>query len=150
MSPITLIIRPYCSPQTSKRLQGQFEARLDGKQICISHQPLLDGARVLAADGVDPATPIAVKHEGTAFDALRSTVGAAAKLTIEESGPRFAPWKPFPRSAVGAPMRFSGSAVPDTGQPVERIHAGERAMTVSREGVHTPSELHRDSDRVSP
>ena len=124
MSPITLIIRPHCSPRTGKRVQGQFEARLDGKLICISHQPLLDGARVLAADGVDPATPIAVKHEGTAFDALRSTVGAAAKLTVEESGPRFAPWKPFPRSAVGAPMRFSGSAVPDTGQPVERIHAG--------------------------
>ena len=59
MSPITLIIRPHCSPRTGKRVQGQFEARLDGKLICISHQPLLDGARVLLADGVDPATPIA-------------------------------------------------------------------------------------------
>ena len=125
MSPITLIIRPYCSPQTGKRVQGQFEARLDGKLICISHQPLLDGARVLLAENVDPATPIAMRHEGTTYDALRSAVGAAAKLTVEENvGPRFAPWKPFPRSAVGAPMRFSGSAVPDTSQPVERIHAG--------------------------
>ena len=125
MSPITLIIRPHYSPRTGKRVQGQFEARLDGKLICISHQPLLDGARVLLAENVDPATPIAMRHEGTAFDALRSTVGAAAKLTVGRTGSdQVAPWKPFPRSAVGAPMRFSGSAVPDTGQPVERIHAG--------------------------
>ena len=103
MSPITLIIRPYCSPQTGKRVQGQFETRLDGCLICISHQPLLDAARVLAADGVDPATPIAVRHEGIAYDALR--------------------WKSFPRSDVGAPVRFERDPAPDTRRSAERIHA---------------------------
>jgi len=136
MSPITLIVRRYRSPKSGKRVHGQFEARLDGRLICISRQPLLDGARVLAAEGIDPATPIAMRHEGAAFDALRSTLGVAAKLTAEENekvGPRFARWKPFPRSAVGAPMRFSGSAVPDTGC----LRATGKQRTRNRKGAQT-------------
>lgn len=124
MLPITLIIRPHCSPRTGKRVYGQFEARLDDRLICISHQPLLDGARALAAEGIDPENQIAMRHEGAAYDALRSTIGAAAKLTVEESekvGPRFARWKAVCRSDVGAPMRFSGSPVPATGHPAERL-----------------------------
>jgi hypothetical protein len=125
MSPITLIVRPYRSPRTGNRVYGQFEARLDGKLICISRQPLLDGARVLDTEGIHPATPIATRHEGTGYDALRSTVGVAAKLTVEENervGPRFGRWRPFPRSAVGAPMNFSGEGLSDTGQTAERLH----------------------------
>ena len=127
MSPITLIIRPYRSPITGKRIQGKFEARLDGRLICISHQPLLDGARLLAAEGIDPAIPIRMRHEGTAYDALRSTVGVAANLTVRETdtdGPRYVRWKPFSRRDVGAPMRSSGSPVPDIGRPDERLHDG--------------------------
>jgi hypothetical protein len=56
MHPITILVRPYRSPQTGKRVHGQFEARLDGELIYISRQPPFDAARVLAADGVDPAT----------------------------------------------------------------------------------------------
>jgi hypothetical protein len=126
MSPITLIIRPYCSPRTGKRVHGQFDARLDGKLICFSRLPLLDAASVAAADGVDPATPIAVRHEGIAYDALRSTVGLPAELTVEENegvGPRFARWKAFPRSNVEAPVRFERDPAPDTGGSAERIHA---------------------------
>jgi hypothetical protein len=130
MSPITLIIRPYRSPKSGKRIHGKFEARLDGSLICVSRQPLLDGARVLAAEGVDPATPIAMRHEGNTFDALGSTVGLAAKLTVEESekiGPRLARWKAFSRSDVDAPMRSLGSPAPDTAQPAERLHDGADA-----------------------
>ena len=125
MSPITLIIRPCRSPTSGKRIHGKFEARLNGRLICISHQPLLDGARVLAAEGIDPATPIRMRHEGAAYDALHSTVGVAASLTVRQTdadGPRFVRWKPFSRRDVGAPMRSSGSPVPDTGQPAERLH----------------------------
>jgi hypothetical protein len=127
MSSITLIIRPYRSPPTSKPVHGRYEARLDGRLICISRQPLLDSARVLAAEAIDPATPIAMRHEGAAHNGLRSTVGKAAKLTIEESakvGPRIICWKPVSRSDVGAPMRFFGSPLPDTGTPAEHISNG--------------------------
>jgi hypothetical protein len=127
MSPTTLIIRPHCSQQTGKRVQGRFEACLDGRLICISRQPLLDAARMLAADGVDPATLVAVRHEGVAYDALRSTVGVAAGPTVEENervGPRFARWKAFPRSDVEATVRFERDPAPDTGRSAERIQAG--------------------------
>jgi hypothetical protein len=123
--PLTLILRPHRSPETAKRVHGQFEARLDGRLLCISRQPLLDSARVLTAEGVDPATTIRMRHGGATHDAMRATVGVAAKLTVEENervGPRFARWKPFPRSAAGAPMRFSGSPVSDTGHPAGRLH----------------------------
>jgi hypothetical protein len=36
---------------------------------------LCDGARVLDAEGVDPATKLVMRHEGSPYDALRSTVG---------------------------------------------------------------------------
>jgi hypothetical protein len=45
---------------------------------------MLDAARVLLAEGVDPATPIAMRHAGANHDALRSTVGAAAGLTVKD------------------------------------------------------------------
>jgi hypothetical protein len=68
---------------------------VDGRVLVAStRQPLLDAARVLAAEGWDPATVIVLRHEGSATDSLRSTVGAAAKLAAVEtaSRPRFAPW----------------------------------------------------------
>ena len=126
MSPITLIIRPYRPPNSGKRVQGQFEARLNGRLICISHRPLLDGARVLLAECVDPATPISMRHEGTAYDALRSTVGVAAKLTVEENervGPRLVRWKPFSRSGVKVPVRFVRDPTSDTSPSAERTGA---------------------------
>jgi hypothetical protein len=38
--------------------------------------------------------------------------------------------KPGKRTGVGAPMRFSGSPVSDTGQPAERLHGWERRRLV--------------------
>ncbi|MHC2582662.1 hypothetical protein ACVI1J_005163 [Bradyrhizobium diazoefficiens] len=127
MSPVTLIISPYRSQRTGKRVHGQFEARLDGELVCISRQPLLDGARVLLAGGADPATPIAMRHQGSAHDAMRSTVGVAAEMRVEENetdGPRFVRWKAPSGSDGDAPVRFSGALVPDTGQHAERRRDG--------------------------
>ncbi len=58
-----------------------------GERVIVrrSHTPLLDACRVLAAEGVDPATPVAMHHEGKDYDALRSTVGAAVKLTVRDT-----------------------------------------------------------------
>jgi hypothetical protein len=75
-----------------------------------------DGARVLAGEGADPASQLVVRHErqdwtqslpespgnsgtGFAYDALRSTIGVAARLTVEERKrrPIFRPWRPRER-----------------------------------------------------
>ena len=109
------------------RLHGKFVASLDGRQVCVSRQPLLDCARILIAEGADPKTPFATRHEGADFDALTSTVGTAAKWTVRENeiqSPTFVPWNAFPRDAVQSPVRFSGAPLPDTGQAAERIHEG--------------------------
>ena len=74
---------------------GRFEARLGDRTVCVSSKPFLDAARVLLAEGGDPGTVLQMRHQGSATIALRSTVGAAAKLTIDEAGPRFAVWRPF-------------------------------------------------------
>ena len=55
---------------------------------------------MLPADGVDPATVLVLRHAGSSTDALKATVGAAAKLAVRENdqgGPTFALWQPFTR-----------------------------------------------------
>jgi hypothetical protein len=72
--------------------------------VCVSHQPLLYGARILLAEGFDLET----RHAGAAFDAMRSRVGEAAKWTIlenEKIGPKFVRWRPFPGVRGEVPMR---------------------------------------------
>jgi hypothetical protein len=81
---------------------GLFEARVDGRLVCAkSRTPFMDTARVLLAEGCDPDTTIVMRSAGSDFDCLRSTVGAAAKLTVNEAGPRIVRWSPdrrFPSS----------------------------------------------------
>ena len=107
------------------RLHGKFVVTLDGRQLCISRQPLLDAARVLINEGVDPATPIATRHAGAGFDAMTSTVGAAAKWTVKENeiqSPHFVRWEAFPASRVRPSMRQNERPVPDPVLDAERIH----------------------------
>jgi hypothetical protein len=77
--------------------RGRFRGSFGGRVLVeTSSTPFLDAARVLAGEGGDPATRIVMRHEGQSYDALISTVGAAAKLTVEDDGaPRFRRWKPF-------------------------------------------------------
>ena len=113
-----------------ERLHGKFVVTLDGRQICISRQPFLDAARILIKEGVDPATPIVTRHAGADFDAMTSTVGAAAKWTVRENetqSPHFVRWEAFPAVRVGAPMRFDERPAPDTGDAAERISDGRPA-----------------------
>ena len=54
-----------------------------------------------------------MRHAGANHVALSSTVGKAAKLTVDEhNGTVFAKWKPHPVSAGSPPMRFDEEAVP--------------------------------------
>ena len=90
--------------ETSQR-RGKFSAHLlDGRKLLSSsRQPLLDAARVLPAQGIPPETPLAMQHKGSATIAMTSTVGEAAKLTVEEepggpgseNGGHFLPVGPF-------------------------------------------------------
>jgi hypothetical protein len=76
---------------------GYYTARCDGRLLCRSRQPFLDGARELLAAGQSATAVIAMKHGGSRVEALRSTIGAAAALTVSEEEnrpPRFKRWKP--------------------------------------------------------
>ena len=110
-----------------KRLHGRFVATLAGRQLCTSREPLLAASRVLLAEGVAPESPIATRHAGADFDAMMSTVGTAAGLTVSEGNTRsatFAPYKAFSRADVKARVRFHDGPAPDTGQGVEHISDG--------------------------
>ena len=90
-----------------RRLPGRFDAVVDGNVIVTAtRQPFLDGARALLAEGANPQATIILKHPGSETDCLRARLGAAAKLTVEESNrgkPTFRRWKPRPLSPEGEP-----------------------------------------------
>jgi len=96
--------------------RGVFRVECDGRLICgRTDQPLLDGARVLQAEGVSQGALVSMRHAGSEHRSLTSTVGAAAKLTISETpgeGPRFAPYRPYSRT-VASPSDFEGGSVSD-------------------------------------
>jgi hypothetical protein len=100
------------TPQSDRLLElvvapagaGKFTARLGDRLLCTSTKPFLDSARALLADGVDPATVLTMRHEGSATITLRATVGTAAGLTVLEGDlrPRFGRWQPFTTAATAA------------------------------------------------
>src|SRR5262249_37183 len=77
-------------------------ARCDGRLLCRSRQPFLDGARELLASGYPASAIVVMKHAGSELEALRSSIGTAARLTVNEDRMRLVRWKAFP-SAAGAP-----------------------------------------------
>jgi hypothetical protein len=91
---------------------GRHEARHGQVLLCRSPQPLLDGARALLAMGCDPSARLVMRRDGSDLDALRTRVGVAAGLTVDETNIRFARWKPR-LSQIGqtsiAPLRRSAS-----------------------------------------
>jgi len=100
MTPIIITIAPIppMDPQMSERPgPHRFDAFMGDRWLCRSWTPFLAGARVLAADGVPPETPLLMRHVGSDTIALISTVGAAAALTVREGdGPmRFTRFQSF-------------------------------------------------------
>ncbi|MFE1602338.1 hypothetical protein [Methylobacterium sp. ID0610] len=79
--------------------KGRYDVRLDDRTILNSARtPFLSAARKLLSEGIDPSTPLAMRHEGSDAITLRSTVGIAAGLTVTENasvGPRLAPYSSF-------------------------------------------------------
>jgi hypothetical protein len=86
---------------------------------------------VLVGEGVDPASRIVMRHEGKDYDALTSTVGVAAKLTVKESTkdgkPRFVGWQPFREQGVRG-----SSPISDT--RAARVDHGSDALTLPAAG----------------
>ena len=95
-----IVIHPVKPPMASKSRPGRFIACL-GERVLHSatRQPLLDCARILLGEGADPTARIEMRHAGAEYVALSSTIGAAAKLTVEEltnnGVPRFRTWRAF-------------------------------------------------------
>lgn len=80
----------------------------DGRILVRSRQPLFDGARKLADLGYDPDILIEARHRHSPIVAMRSTIGEAAKWTIEENdrrGLRKRPWRQYggPGGAIASP-----------------------------------------------
>jgi hypothetical protein len=108
---VVIEVAPSRNPDGSRAYstRGQlFDATIDSRLIVTrSTQPLLDGCRVLIAEGVDPATRIVMRHAGSEIDALRSTVGAAARLMVGEGerAPIFRRWEASPLARGTLPVR---------------------------------------------
>jgi hypothetical protein len=74
---------------------ARFAARLNGELLCTSRTPLLSAARELQRRGVRDSAEIGMRNEGQDFVAMTTTVGAAARLAVEEGDMRFRSYKPF-------------------------------------------------------
>jgi hypothetical protein len=98
--------------------RGRFSARLiDGRPLVSSScLPFCEAARELVRLGYPPELVLLMPHEGSSVVALRSIIGTAAKLTVEDSGrgpPSFRAWKPF-ISPEGSPgMRWKQEQTTD-------------------------------------
>jgi hypothetical protein len=64
--------------------RGRYAAVLDGQEICRSEMSIFSAARQLLPQGYDPSTVLALFYEGSATIAVRSTIGGAAGLTVDE------------------------------------------------------------------
>src|SRR6266487_5266437 len=114
---MNLVIIPEKRDPANPPRHYRFEARLEGdaRILCVSHQPFVDAARVLVAEGYDPTETLTMRHVGSTTIALTATLGAAAKLKVEEGangGPRFVqhvPWSSDPALKQAAACRTYGA-----------------------------------------
>jgi hypothetical protein len=93
---IVLVVTPAGYNTRGQLFQGQIDGRLIS---CAVTSPMLFAARALLREGVDPKSRLVMRPASQKTASLVSTVGAAAKLTVRDSGgaPRFAKWKPLER-----------------------------------------------------
>jgi hypothetical protein len=87
----------------NKDQPARFEYSVPGHAVSgLSRQPLSDACRQLLAQGVDPSTAVGRFREGRDQPDLTSTVGVAARLTVEDPNKGrirfrlFTPWRALP------------------------------------------------------
>ena len=98
--PIILTVR-----ERDKR-DGIFDCSYDGRYLCSSPSPFIDGCRHLLAQGHDPTTRVVMRHAGSEDDALRGVLGRVAGVEIANGvgfRPRRAP-------SQASPVRLFGEA----------------------------------------
>lgn len=91
--------------------RGRFAASLGQRLLCQSKTPLLSAARILQAEGIPDDTPITMIHEGTSVVSVRSTIGKAASLIVEETntrGPKFKTYRPMSPQVPRQQVRHEG------------------------------------------
>lgn len=109
-APLVIVAVPALDA-AGKRVPARFSVFGTTVLMVSTPRPFLDGARVLLGRGVDPDATVILKHLGSEVESLRSRIGPAAELTVDEgSTPRFKHWKPFSRGAVQPSMRGTGPA----------------------------------------
>jgi hypothetical protein len=64
--------------------RGRYAALLDGQEICRSETPFFSAARQLLSQGYAPSRLLTMRHDRSAAVAIRSTIGRAAGLTVDE------------------------------------------------------------------
>lgn len=110
--PIILIVR-----EREKR-DGIFDCHHDGRYLCSSPSPFIDGCRRhLLAQGHDPAARVVMRHAGSEDDSLR---GVLARVAGVQSGGDGVGFRPRQAPATASPVRSPGvpaSAVP--GAPLD-------------------------------
>ena len=109
MTPALVLI---CTPADRP---GRYQVHLGNHRLLASaRDPLTEAARQLLDKGVTGNTPLILRHAGAGHDALRSTVGAAARLTVKDSQkgvPTFVPWDGDLSRAEASPMRETEDAL---------------------------------------
>jgi hypothetical protein len=132
--PLAIIVAPVG--------RGQFRAWLDrGPELVRSSStPFLSGCRKLLDLGYDPQQQVVMRHSGADHDALRSSIGAAARLTVREDGggPRFvrlAPDAPPPREGSSS---IAPTTWPVLRQPPATAPTGEGASRCRCETTAKP------------
>jgi hypothetical protein len=68
----------------ARAAKGRFTASLDGRDLITAKEPFFAAARKLLAEGVDPETLMAMRHQGSATRSITMKVGEAAKLRVIE------------------------------------------------------------------
>jgi hypothetical protein len=102
---LVITIRPHLEVRGHGVVHvDRFAVYTGERRLLISRSPFLDSARLLLAEGFEPATWLVMRHHGSSIDALRTTVAAAAKRTVKDTGfgPKFGVWAPFPKEPIAA------------------------------------------------
>jgi hypothetical protein len=130
-TPIIFTVSPSLNADGGKAYstRGQlFDGAIDGRSIVKrSTTPFCDAARALLAEGIKPTTTLVMRHPSSPYDALRSTVGVAAGLTVvNDNGgkPIFRKWAPYDGARplpVAPPMRETHSPAVLVPSEPERI-----------------------------
>ena len=93
---------------------GHYEARLDGRLLCVAREPFLEAARVLLAEGMDPETRIGMWRVEDSYPSLTAKLRVAAKLDVKEDPtPRFVRHRPAVGEAAPSCPDASPAAVCD-------------------------------------